>query len=104
MTAEEALKVLDRCQCECTGRECDKCEEAYEAIQKIVEKVEVYKSIANDVINDVRNEAYLLRPDESSYFNQGVAECMVLDCKKEIAAELEEIYEEYYKKICEVEE
>lgn len=43
MTAEEALKTLNRCQCECTGRECDKCEEAYDAIQKIVEKADKYR-------------------------------------------------------------
>lgn len=102
MTTQEAIKTIKLAMAQVEWEYPLDYAVAFTKAIEALEKVEAYKSITNDVINDVENKAYWLRPTESSYFNQGVAERMVLDCKKEIAKELEELYEEYYKKLYEV--
>lgn len=63
-----------------------------------------YREIVEDLLDELNRTVYWLKPLEIDYLNQGVAERMVLDAKKEICTELTKLLNKYYNKYAEAEE
>lgn len=58
-----------------------------------------YKELLSELLDELDTTIYWLLPTPSDYHNQGIAETMVLDAKKEICEELTKIIENYYDKL-----
>lgn len=63
-----------------------------------------YRETLEELLDELNATIYWLNPCESDYFNQGVAETMVLDAKKEIYTELTQLLNKYYDKYAKAEE
>lgn len=79
-----------------------------ELLQEVVDEASSeansIKGIVRDLLYELSDMTYWLKPCESDYYYVGVTEAKILDTKKEIAEDLTKLYEKYQKMLDEMEQ